>query len=158
MYVFYVMDVKLIYTSTNRPSTNQPKAIAFDLDETLGSFSDFYSIWARLEPNMKTQAIFNDIMDLYPEFLRVGILSILRYVKGKQDAGVCLPINIYTNNQCEDVAWIYKLVEYLEWQIVPGKEVKLFARPICAYKIKGRVVEQKRTTHEKTYGDLFLLP
>ena len=151
MYLFYVMDVNVIYT--NCTTTLNQKAIAFDLDETIGSFSDFYSIWARLDAPMKSQKVFNDLLDLYPEFLRVGILSILRYIKSKQDSGVCLPINIYTNNQCEDVAWIYKLVEYLEWHVVPGKEVKLFARPICAYKIKGRVVEQKRTTHEKTYGD-----
>ena len=102
---------------------------------------------------MKSQKTFNCLLDLYPEFLRVGILSILRYIKAKQDAGVCLPIHIYTNNQCEDVTWIYKLVEYLECRVVPGKEVKLFARPICAYKIRGRIVEHRRTTHEKTYGD-----
>jgi len=159
MYVFYVMDVKLIYTSTNRSSTNQPKAFAFDLDETLGSFSDFYSIWARLEPNMKTQAVFNDIMNLYPEFLRVGILSILRYIRGKQESGHCLPIYIYTNNQCEDVNWIYRLMDYLESCVLSydasngAFSAKLFARPICAFKIGGRRVEPCRTTHEKTYGD-----
>jgi hypothetical protein len=152
MYVFYVMDVKLIYTSTARPSpTNLPKAIAFDLDETLGSFSDFYSIWARLEPHMKTQPIFNEIMDLYPEFLRVGILSILRYIRGKQETGHCLPIYIYTNNQCEDVEWIYRLIDYLELRV--RSPATLFARPICAFKIGGKRIEPGRTTHEKTYGD-----
>ena len=144
------MDVNVIYTSNNRlAKTNLPCAIAFDLDETLGSFSDFYSIWARLEEREKTQTNFNAIMDIYPEFLRVGILSILRYIKSKQDIGVCLPIYIYTNNQCEDVCWIYKLIEYLEYRVSP----KIFARPICAFKIRGKRIESGRTTHEKTYAD-----
>jgi hypothetical protein len=154
MYLFYVMDVKLIYTSTNRVGSNLvPNAIAFDLDETIGSFSDFYSIWARLEPSMKTQPIFEEILDLYPEFLRVGFFAILRYVFMKQESGNCLPIYIYTNNQCEDISWIYKLVDYLESRVFPGKTVKLFARPIFAFKIKNKVVEKNRTTHEKTYKD-----
>lgn len=154
MYLFYVMDVKLIYTSTNRVSSNSvPNAIAFDLDETIGSFSDFYSIWARLEPSMKTQPIFEEILDLYPEFLRVGFFTILRYIFTKQESGNCLPIYIYTNNQCEDVSWIYKLIDYLESRVLQGKVAKLFARPIFAFKIKGKLVEKNRTTHEKTYKD-----
>lgn len=155
MYLFYVMDVvKVIYTSTNRSSSNHvPNAIAFDLDETIGSFSDFYSIWARLEPSMRTQSIFEEILDLYPEFLRVGFFAILRYIFTKQESGNCLPIYIYTNNQCEDVSWIYKLVDYLESRVFSGKTVKLFARPIFAFKINGKLVEKNRTTHEKTYTD-----
>ena len=148
------MDVKLIYTSTNRVGSNLvPNAIAFDLDETIGSFSDFYSIWARLEPSMKTQPIFEEILDLYPEFLRVGFFAILRYVFMKQETGNCLPIYIYTNNQCDDISWIYKLIDYLESRVFPGKTVKLFARPILAFKIKDKIVEKTRTTHEKTYKD-----
>jgi hypothetical protein len=146
--------VKVIYTSTNRNCSNHvPNAIAFDLDETIGSFSDFYSIWARLDPAIRTQPIFEEILDLYPEFLRVGFFAVLRYIFTKQESGVCLPIYIYTNNQCEDVSWIYKLVDYLEARVFSGKTVKLFARPVFAFKIKGRVVEKNRTTHEKTYKD-----
>lgn len=152
MYVFYAMDVKVIYTS-NRVGSNTANAIAFDLDETIGSFSDFYSIWARLEPSMKTQSIFEEILDLYPEFLRVGFFAILRYVFTKQESGNCLPIYIYTNNQCDDISWIYKLIDYLESRVFSGKVVKLFARPIFAFKINGKHVETNRTTHEKTYTD-----
>jgi len=149
-----VMDVKVIYTSTNRNSSSRvPNAIAFDLDETIGSFSDFYSIWARLEPSMKTQPIFEEILDLYPEFLRVGFFAILRYIFTKQMSGTCLPVYIYTNNQCEDISWIYKLIHYLETRVFPGKTIKLFARPVLAFKIKDKLVEKNRTTHEKTYKD-----
>jgi hypothetical protein len=154
MYLIYVMDVNVIYTSSiSRNNISLPSAFAFDLDETIGSFSDLHSIWARLEPSMKTQSNFSEIMDLYPEFLRVGILSILTYIKGKQDNGKCLPIFIYTNNQCEDISWIYKLITYLERKVSPENPTNIFARPILAFEINGRRVEPNRTTHEKTYSD-----
>lgn len=154
MYVFYVMDAKsycsakLIYNSY-KPHI-LPSAIAFDLDETIGSFSEFHSLWERLEDEMKTQEVFNDIMDLYPEFLRVGIVPILSFIQTKQDLGICLPIYIYTNNQCEDVKWIERLICYLELRVGSNN---LFAKPICAFKIRDKRIEPGRTTHEKTYSD-----
>jgi hypothetical protein len=134
---------------------SEPKllAIAFDLDETIGSFSDFHSIWARLETHMKTQQTFNDIMELYPDFLRVDILSVFIYIRAKQESGHCLPIYIYTKNQCEAVNWIYQLIHYIEFKISPEAPYQLFARPICAFQIRGKQIEKSRTTHEKTYSD-----
>jgi hypothetical protein len=143
--------VKLIYNSFKQ--NNLPNAIAFDLDETIGSFSDFHSLWSRLEPEMQTQEIFNDTMDLYPEFLRVGIVPVLSFIQTKQESGRCLPIYIYTNNQCEDVTWIDRLIYYLELRVGGTKPNKLFAKPICAFKIRDRFIEPGRTTHEKTYSD-----
>jgi hypothetical protein len=148
-------DVKVTYNATEYSKSSSPNAIAFDLDETLGSFTDFHPLWAKLEPHMKTQSVFNELMDLYPEFLRVGIIPILRYIRSKQRSGQCLPIFIYTNNQCSDCSWIYKLIYYLEC-LITGVETpteRIFARPICAYKINKKRVEPLRTTHEKTYSD-----
>ena len=150
---FSSIPVKLIYKSAC--TSNAPKAIAFDLDETIGSFSDFHSIWSRLEPEMKTQDIFNEIIRLYPEFLRVGIIPVLSYVRKKQQKGDCLPIYIYTNNQCQDVNWINQLIYYLEMMVDP-RQGKLFADPICAFKIRNQRIELRRTTHEKTYEDFVL--
>ena len=146
-------EVKVVYNSVI-PSTRS-NAIAFDLDETLGSFSDFHSLWARLEVHMRTQDVFNELMDLYPEFLRVGIIPILRYIRTKQRSGHCLPIFIYTNNQCEDYSWIYKLIHYLEYRVSGTENTPehIFARPICAFEINNKRIEPLRTTHEKTYND-----
>ena len=130
-----------------------PSAIAFDLDETIGSFFEFHSLWERLEDEMKTQEVFNDIMDLYPEFLRVGIIPVLSFIQTKQEIGKCLPIYIYTNNQCEDVKWIERLSCYLESRVSGTKPNNLFAKPICAFKIRNTRIEPGRTTHEKTYRD-----
>ena len=143
--------VKLIYNSTRH--RNLQNAIAFDLDETIGSFSDLHSLWSRLEPEMQTQEVFNDIMDLYPEFLRVGIVPVLSFIKTKQESGRCLPIYIYTNNQCEDTKWIERLIHYLELRVGGKKSTKLFAKPIYAFKIRDKYIEPGRTSHEKMYSD-----
>ena len=66
------------------------KIVVFDLDETLGYFVEFGIFWDLLysfmkenssnkeEPTM-SQDQFNKILDLYPEFIRPDILSILGY-------------------------------------------------------------------------------
>ena len=158
--------IKTIYNSINVRAV-KPKAMAFDLDETLGSFSDLYSIWDTLTPMMKTRAVFNALLDLYPEFLRVGILSILEFLKSKIKSGQCLPIFIYTNNQCEDQSWVERLLGYLEMRLGTAQDripsltpfscqsgnTQIFARPILAFKIRNRCVEPNRTTHEKTYRE-----
>ena len=145
----YNYPAKTIYKSS-KPSI-LPGVIAFDLDETIGSFSDFHSLWYMLEDEMKTQDVFNDIMNLYPEFLRVGIVSVLSFIQKKKDRGHCLPIYIYTNNQCEDPKWVDRLIHYLELCVGTGSN--LFAKPICAFKIRNNFVQPGRTTHEKTYSD-----
>ena len=57
------------------------RVIAFDLDETLGSFSDLEILWSSLQHfTKKYEPInFNSILDLYPEFLRYGIIPILDF-------------------------------------------------------------------------------
>jgi len=144
----------LIKTIYNAPvsANRKPKAIAFDLDETLGSFADLYELWRTLDPPAKTQFTFNQLLDLYPEFLRVDILSILGFIRTKLESGQCLPIYIYTNNQCEELNWVEQIIIYLELR-APGSPIQIFARPICAYKINNRRVESNRTTHSKTYQD-----
>lgn len=69
------------------------KSIVFDLDETIGSFADLNTLWLGLqqihEPisAAELQPYFNDILDLYPEFLRYGILSIFEYLITKKKQG-----------------------------------------------------------------------
>jgi hypothetical protein len=72
------------------------KVITFDLDETLGSFGDLYILWDGLqmyiknntEPNNEeenpNESMFYMLMDLYPEFLRYGILNILDFLYHKK--------------------------------------------------------------------------
>ena len=64
------------------------KIVVFDLDETLGYFSDLVSLWYIIALK-KTQQNFNALLDQYPEFLRYGILTILEYLYHKKHAGKC---------------------------------------------------------------------
>jgi len=67
------------------------KIVVFDLDETLGYFTQFGIFWDSLSDYLKiqnkpalTQCDFNNILDLFPEFLRPNIINILNYLKEKK--------------------------------------------------------------------------
>jgi hypothetical protein len=139
------------------------KIIVFDLDETLGSFGDLYILWTGLNKihtyhKDKTQEIFNNIIDIYPEFLRYGILNILDFLYSKKASGECDKLFIYTNNICTP-PWVSLIVEYINYKL----KIKdnLFDKIISAFKINNKIIELSRTQREKTSNDLIrctLLP
>ena len=151
-----------------------PKVVAFDLDETIGSFADLYLIWTAIfntgiytgPTDAKiTQSIFNELLDLYPEFLRYGILHILDFIRTKIQNGESHCIYLYTNNQCNFAAspdsrdelqpspteWVEMIIIYLNMKI--GATNTIFAKPICAFKIGSRIIEPLRTTRNKIHSD-----
>jgi len=143
---------------------NYPKVVAFDMDETLGSFVDLEILWSGIllfQPI--TMVSFDAILDLFPEFLRFGILPILEYLYFKKMRGQCSGIYIYTNNQCSS-SWADKIAGYLNAQItkrIHTRNVSLFDKIIHAFKINNKVIELDRTSHEKTHNDFIrctLLP
>jgi hypothetical protein len=130
--------------------------IIFDLDETLGYFLQFSIFYDCLNDflitnyNYKlTQEDFVELFDLYPEFLRPNILTILNYLKYEKLKKKCKQIMIYTNNQGPEY-WVNNLVFYFEYKL----KFKLFDKIIYAYKINGVQIELDRTTHEKNIHDL----
>jgi len=132
------------------------KIVIFDLDETLGYFVEFGMFWDCLNKyfieNVNynlNQHDFNNIIDLYPEFLRPNIIPILNYLKYKKESKCCNKLMIYTNNQGTEL-WANKLIHYFENKI----KYKLFDQIIAAFKINGKSMEICRTTHDKTYNDL----
>ena len=135
-----------------------PKVIVFDLDETLGSFSDMESLWSGInhyihltEPSQHfDQHDFDRFMDLYPEFLRTGILEILSFVNSKKRTKECFRLYIYTNNQCTE-SWTNMISKYISSKI--GSATNIFYRNICAFKCGDRIIEPGRTTNNKTYND-----
>jgi len=137
------------------------KVIAFDLDETLGSFIDLDILWRTLQKLEKQYDIavdFNSVLDLYPEFLRYGILSILEFLYQKKKTKQCHKIYIYTNNQCSQ-NWSAMISDYFDYKL--RTDEKLFDKIIHAFKINNKPVELSRTTHDKTYNDFIrctLLP
>ena len=85
----------------------EPKIVVFDLDETLGYFVELGMLWDALNDYIQRhkidkpidQTLFNEVLDLYPEFLRPNILKILLYLKKRKQKSHCSKILIYTNNQ-----------------------------------------------------------
>lgn len=138
------------------------KIITFDLDETLGSFGDLYILWkgihTYIEPKIENTYIFRELIELYPEFIRHGILNILDFLYHKKLAGKCSKIFLYTNNKCNE-EWSDLITRYLSENVGAGTE--LFDSIICAFKINNKQIQPSRTTNNKTYTDLIrctLLP
>jgi hypothetical protein len=135
------------------------KVVVFDLDETLGSFIDLEILWRLLDNYKHSFSIdFNDLLNLYPEFIRYGILSILEYLKCKKKSGECHKLYVYTNNRAEK-SWTQSIVNYFNRKI--SKRNILFDQIIYAFKINNVHVEPGRTTTKKTHDDFIrctLLP
>ena len=128
------------------------KIVVFDLDETLGYFTEFGIFCDCLNKYFKTNEYsntkFNELLDLYPDFLRPKIINILRYLKSKKNENKCYKVMIYTNNQ-GDKSWAMNIKKYFEDKI----EYELFDKIIAAFKVRGKHVELGRTTQDKTMDD-----
>jgi hypothetical protein len=133
------------------------KIVVFDLDETLGYFTEMGVFWDCLKKYLDdenntiklTQTDFNEVLDLYPEFLRPNIINILTYLKKKKESNCCHKMMIYTNNNGPR-EWAHHIMSYFESKI----KYKLVDQLIAAFKINGKQVEICRTTHNKTHNDL----
>jgi hypothetical protein len=130
------------------------KYAVFDVDETLGYFSQFgafvdalnnyYSDFSRVVFDN-----FNELLDLYPEFIRPNMIEILKYVSEKRREGACKGIIIYTNNQGPRI-WVANISKYFDYKV----GTKVFDHIIAAFKVNGKIVQEGRTTQNKTYEDL----
>ena len=132
------------------------KIVVFDLDETLGYFTQLCLIWESIcccvkDKNITIemqQEIFNKLLDLFPEYIRPKIESILEYLKIKKASKKCKSVMIYTNNQRQK-SWVNLIKTYFEKKV----NFDLFDQIICAFKINGKQVELCRSTHNKTHND-----
>lgn len=132
--------------------TPPKKIVVFDLDETLGCFIELNMFWNALEnyygkklPNEH----FNILLDIFPEFLRPNILTILKYLIEKKEKKECDQVMIYTNNQGPK-SWVYMISNYFNTTI----NYHLFDQIIAAFKVGGKIVEFNRTSHNKSIEDL----
>jgi hypothetical protein len=133
------------------------KIVVFDMDETLGYFTELGMFWDALTGYIKytkkkipiNQELFNRVLDLYPEFLRPNIIGILNYLKKKKQKNSCDKLMIYTNNQGPE-EWGKYIMNYFNNKL----EFNMFDQIIAAFKVQGRRVELCRTTHMKTHSDL----
>jgi len=117
------------------------KAVVLDLDETLGAFTAFSQYVKGVSPYLVTSTLFVQLLDRNPEYLRPGILEVLRFLGDNRRLGRC-KLALYTNNQ--NPVWVKLVVFYLETKVGA-----LFDRVIhCSG------AEKKRTGHAKCVADL----
>jgi hypothetical protein len=140
------------------------KYIVFDVDETLGYFSqlgsfiDALSFYNKDFSGSLVFERFNEILDLFPEFVRPKMIETLKYIHEKKVNGSCSGVFIYTNNQGPR-SWVQHIAKYFDYK-VGGLERNhneinpLFDKIIAAYMINGKIVEPGRTSQNKTYDDL----
>jgi hypothetical protein len=131
------------------------KIIVFDLDETMGYFTELGIFWDCLNRYLSNknmaplnQTDFNNVLQLYPEFIRPNIVNILQYLKVKKEQNCCHKIMIYTNNQGPKV-WATYIKGYFENEI----NYALFDKIIAAFKVNGKTVEICRSSHAKNHKD-----
>ena len=128
----------------------QQKIVVFDVDETLGYFSKLGKIWKMVESKNQNQDTFDTLLDLFPEFIRPHMLTILKYLKRQKTDFICNKVMIYTNNQSPTEKWIQYIKIYFENKL----KYPLFDKIIGAFKINGKKIELGRTSHKKSYTDL----
>lgn len=127
------------------------KIVVFDLDETLGYFTELGMFWDIIQKYFEKdlgQLSFNKICDLFPDFFRPHIFVILKFIARKCKESSKNKVMIYTNNQGPK-SWTLFIKNYIENKI----NYKLFNQIICAFKVRGKRIELCRSTHNKTYND-----
>ena len=126
--------------------------VVFDMDETLGHFSQLGIIVDAVEKIIKkklNQIEFNNLLDIFDLYLRTDILKILNYLKNKKEKNALDKVIIFTNNQGPK-DWGNKIKNYFNYKL----KYNLFDQIIGAYKVNGKQVERLRTSHNKRYNDL----
>lgn len=151
--IIILVIVLLLFFFLNYIMTSKSNnVVVFDMDETLGHFSQLAIIVDSIEKSIKkklNQTEFNNLLDIFPLYLRIDILKILNYLKKKKEKNKLDKVIIYTNNQGPK-QWANKIKNYFNYKL----KYNLFDQVIGAYKIDGIEVERLRTSHNKRYNDL----
>ena len=92
------------------------KYVIFDLDETLGFFTELSIIWDYLKRTTKHrgQNAFDKLCDLFVrEYFRPGIFETLTYLMEMKNKGIVKEVILYTNNT-GSIEWLKHIISFLE--------------------------------------------
>ena len=128
-----------------------PKVIILDLDDTIGHFEEVSIFLNGLQliagkSTVPDKYLFK-LLNLWPKFLRPGIMDIFEMLKAEKQKNGCIKVVIYTNNMGPR-SWTLLIKRYIESKL----RYKLFDKTITAYRPTEK--NNFRTTHSKTYADL----
>ena len=89
--------------NNNANSASPFKIVVFDLDETLGYFTEFGIFCDCLNEYFKNEDYsdthFNELLDLYPEFIRPKMINALQYLKSKNSSKKKRATNLHSLSQ-----------------------------------------------------------
>ncbi len=129
------------------------KIIVFDLDETIGYFTQLSVFKYAIESEINRQLKFTEfvlLMDLFQDYFRPDIFDIFYFLKQQKLKSNKIKVFIYTNNN-GGRSWTYSIKKYIEHKI----NYKLFDRTILSWKDEnGKILEKCRTSFNKSYKDL----
>lgn len=135
------------------PDKYIPYVVVFDMDETLGHFQQINIFWQvlceyykKINIKLDKKDLF-EVIDIFNKILRPKILNILEYLKNKKREKICDKIIIFTNNTSKK--WSNLIADYLNYKL----DDHLIDQVICAYKVKGTIVEPNRTQYDKSFND-----
>ena len=92
------------------------KVIVFDLDDTIGHFEEISVFLYGLQNifgKKITDKYVHNLLDLWPKFLRLGIIDVLETIKKQKKKDKCVKAVIYTNNMGPR-RWTMLIKDYLE--------------------------------------------
>jgi len=126
--------------------------IVFDLDETIGHFSQIYRFWNLIKGYLHDEKLdkvhlFN-LFDTFPHYFRVNIFKLFKLIKNKKENNLCNKVMIFTNNN-GPLNWVSLIKEYIHKKL----NYNLFDQIIRAFKVNGEKIELCRTSHEKSHKD-----
>ena len=126
------------------------KIVVFDLDETLGHFTDiymFYEYFLMIQNGLSTKT-FKELFDLFPDLIRPNLINVLNYIKRQCKQRTCDGVVVYTNNHAGS-KWVNHILDYLNNKI----NYKLFNKTILSFKQHGLLNEVCRSSRLKCMTD-----
>ncbi len=136
-------------------SNKQDFIVVFDMDETLGHFSQLHIFWSILKEyfsknnyNYSNKDLFN-LIDIFNLFLRPEIIKILNFLIEEKKNKRCDKIMIYTNNQGPK-SWAESIRDYFHEKL----KYNIFDQIIGAFKVGDKQIELCRTSQYKSVKDL----
>ena len=129
------------------------KIIVFDLDETIGYFTQLSVFKYAIENEIKRQLKFTEfilLLDLFKNYFRPDMFDIFNFLKKQKIKNKNVKVYIYTNNN-GGRSWTYSIKRYIEHKL----NYKLFDRTILSWKDEnGKILEKCRSGYYKSYSDL----
>ncbi len=127
-------------------------AFVFDLDKTIGYFTQIAIFMEAIEEFIKRKLQLKEffkLLDLFPKIFRPDAFPIFNYLKELKQKHKYVKVLIYTNNMGPK-NWVHHIRKYIEHKM----NYKLFDRTIAAWKVGKVIYEKCRTSHRKSVHDL----